>query len=108
MAIRFVAGISALVLMAGCASQGDLTLTRNQLKSMEERLTAVDGHVSQIEQTRQQQRALDNTKFCYAENLAYSEGSIKDAKICKRVSAVTFDNDRNVPLSWQPWIYATK
>ena len=104
-AILVVISIATLV---GCASKGDLEKTNIQIKTLEERITAFENRASQLEQRQVDQTRLDFSRFCFSNNMAFSEGSIYASKICERRSGTTvFEAGRVVPqpLVWSPWKY---
>jgi outer membrane murein-binding lipoprotein Lpp len=99
--------LSALVL-SGCASQGELNKANIQLKTLEERITAVNSRAEQLEKSRVEERSLDLSRFCFSNNLAYSEGSILAGRICQRQAGlVVYQDGKHVvqPLVWNHWKY---
>ncbi|HBP4970063.1 TPA: hypothetical protein L5627_006001 [Pseudomonas aeruginosa] len=99
---------AAVLALAGCASKGDVENNSIQLKTMEERITALDGRLQRVEQTREASRAEDATRYCFNNGQAYSEGSILAGRICQRQTGmVVYQGGKPVsyPLYWAPWKY---
>lgn len=99
---------SAVLALTGCASMSDVENNSIQLKTMEERIAALDGRLQRLEQTRETSRAEDATRYCFNNGDAYSEGAILAGRICQRQSGtMVYQGGKRVsyPLHWAPWKY---
>lgn len=105
--MKAIFAVTSLVVLAGCASNSELDKTNIQLKTLEERITAVDNRAAMLEQRQVDQTALDFSRFCFSNNMAFSEGSIYAGKICERQGIAIYQEGRQVPqpLVWRPWKY---
>lgn len=99
---------ATILTLTGCASMEEADRLSIQMKTMEERITATDARVQRMEQSRQDQRNIDTTRYCLKDGLAFSEGAIHQGKICERQTGMmVFKEGRAVvyPLVWNPWKY---
>ncbi|NMZ71333.1 Protein of unknown function [Pseudomonas peli] len=107
-ALFIAAAAFSVLVLSGCASQGELDKTNIQLKTLEERITAVDSRAAQLEKTRTDARAMDFARFCFSNNMAFSEGSIYAGRICQRQAGImVYQDGKQVvqPLVWNVWKY---
>lgn len=98
----------ALTGLAGCASQNAVDVQGIQLKTIEERMTALESRVQRVERTRMDSKANDATRYCFNNGQAFSEGSIYAGRICQRQTGMmVFENGKPVtqPLVWNVWQY---
>lgn len=98
----------SILAMTGCASRSDVDSHAVQLRTMEERLAAIDGRMQQLEKRRQESRVIEETRFCFMNGQAYSEGAILAGRICQRQSGITtYEAGKPVVyrLHWAPWKY---
>ncbi|WP_150573657.1 hypothetical protein [Pseudomonas fluorescens] len=100
--------VMAVLGLAGCATQGQVEVNSIQLKSMEDRLTALDARMQRVEKTRETSRSNDALQYCFINGQAFSEGSISGGRVCERQTGITvFQNGHPVqyPLAWKAWMY---
>lgn len=115
--LHAVAAASVLVL-AGCASQGEFSKSQLQIQSMEESMIALNARQTQLEErmnnqprpVAQAQHKIDHSKFCFANNMAFSEGGIYNNRMCKRQGfVVSYDGRPAIqPLVWVNWNQSEK
>lgn len=90
--------------LTGCASNSSVEKNAMSLKTMEEHLTHMDMRVKKLEEEEIERVELDRTKFCFANDMAFSEGATNNGRTCKREHGMTVvhDGKRVIPaLSWQ-------
>lgn len=112
--LHAIAAASVLVL-TGCASQGEFSKSKLQIQSMEESMIALNARQTQLEERMnnqprpvsqaQAQHKIDHSKFCFADGMAFSEGGIYNSRLCKRQGFVmAYDGRPSTPaLVWVNW-----
>lgn len=104
----FLTAAAAILLTTGCATQNSVERTNIQLKSIEEHLTVLDMRTTRLEDDKQTRKAIDVTKFCFTNNMAFSEGAIYQGKVCQaKSSLMAFQNGKPIvqPLVWADYKY---
>lgn len=100
--------LGAALATTGCANRGDVTSNSIQIKTLEERITGLEGQVKEVERVRSTNKIAESTRYCFNNGQAYSEGSILAGRICQRQNGmVVYANGQPVtyPLVWVPWKY---
>lgn len=105
--IKVVFAALFLATLAGCATNADLEKINIQIKTLEERIAAIDNRAAEVEKRQVDQTRLDFSRFCFSNNMAFSEGSIYAGKICERQGIMVYQEGRQIPqpLVWRPWKY---
>lgn len=111
---KLLAVVSVAFVLGGCATNGDIESANIQIKSLEEHITSLEARTTQIEDKTLrlgEARKIDQTQFCFANNMAFSEGSIYGYRLCKRQSGfMVVQNGQPVvqPLIWVDWKQSSK